>query len=139
MPSAMTSPSALSWFGATAVVMSAVMLPTTRLASGATATRYLSAISLAAGSTHAGLRTKAGGVVPGTVCQVPSAFCTPFLTIALLAEADTNLPVEVLSVKSTSVTRRPKEPALVTRVDSPAESGRLQTYGWWVWPLMTTP
>ena len=62
--------------------MSAVIEPTTRLAIGATAVRYLSAIALAAGSTSAGLRTK---LPSGLVCQVPSALRTPFSTITLRA------------------------------------------------------
>ena len=55
-------------------VMSAEIEPTTRLASGATAVRYLSAMALAAGSTVAGLRTNTPGaaLLPGAV-RVPDA------------------------------------------------------------------
>ena len=88
--SAITSPSGLSWLGRLSRTMSAVIAPTTRLAIGATAVRYLSATAFAAGSTSAGLRTK---VPSGSVWQVPSALRTPFSAITLRAVIEANLPV----------------------------------------------
>ena len=94
--SAITSPSGLSPLGLASRTMSAVIAPTTWLAIGATAVRYLSATFLAFGSTRSGFFTNTGGVP--VVCQVPSALRTPFSTITFLAVISANLPVRRSSV-----------------------------------------
>ena len=93
--SAITSPSGLSPFGRVSRTMSALIAPTTRLAIGATAVRYLSANRFASGSTRSGLRT----YTPGEdSCQVPSALRTPFSTSTFCAVIEANRPVRRSSV-----------------------------------------
>src|SRR6266540_2448296 len=118
--SAITSPSGLSPLGWAACTMSAVMLPTTRLAIGATAVRYLSAIALAAGSTRSGLRMK---LPAASLAQLPSGSFTPFSTITLCAAISVNCRVCRSTVTETSVTSRPNELALVTTELAPEELG----------------
>src|SRR5215211_1014660 len=90
--------------------MSAVMLPMTRFASGAESAVYLSRIAWASLSC-----------------------ATSCVTILLVAVAVV-IVFDLLSiVRSTSVTNRPNEAALVTSLPD-----ILQTYGWWVWALMIT-
>src|SRR5215216_5583135 len=97
--------------------MSAVMLPMTRFASGAESVVYLSRIAWASLSC--------------------ATSCVTILLVAVAAVTVFDLLSIVRStlsiVRSTSVTRRPNEAALVTSLPD-----ILQTYGWWVWALMIT-
>ncbi len=93
--SAITSPSGVSPAGVAVRVMSAVIAPTTRLAIGATAVRYLSAIFLAAGSTVSGFFRK---TPLASCCQPPLPSGTPFSTITFFAVISANRPVRRSSV-----------------------------------------
>ena len=90
--------------------MSAVMLPMTRFASGAESVVYLSRIALA-----------------------PASGVTSWLTIRFVAVAAVILFDRWSIVRSMSVTRRPKEAALVTSLPA-----IVQMYGWCVWALTIT-
>src|SRR5262245_4514041 len=103
--------------------MSAVIDPTTRFATGAMATRYLSAITLAAGSTLAGSRRK---LPAASFWKLPSGFWMPFTAMVLCASAETNRLVWVSIVMEMDVTRRPNDPALVTTELAPDEFGSAQ-------------
>ena len=87
----MTSPSADSPAGVASRVIAALVDPMTRLASGADSVRYLSTIAVCAGS-----------------------FATSRVTTTLFAEICVASPVARSIVRSTSVSRRPNELALVT-------------------------
>src|SRR5690242_7000839 len=112
----MVLPIAFSPLGADVLVMSAVTEPTTLFAIGATASRYLSAMRLATRSTND---------------------ASLFSTTTFAARVRTIRPLASSTTRETSVTTRPSEPALVTRVLRPAALGILQLYHWWVWPLIT--
>src|SRR4051794_17601617 len=118
----MVSPSAVSPLppAGTTLVTSAVIEPTTRLDSAATAVRYLSAIALAAGSTLAGSRTNAP---VEAVWYDPSGFWMPFTATTLWAVMAVNRRGRLSMVRLMSVTSRPNEPALVTIEGRPDEFG----------------
>src|SRR3954447_3936013 len=108
--SAITSPSALSPAGFVDREMSPVIEPMTRFASGAESDFVLSAIAWTAAS--------------GMTVRVIGTF---------FAFAETTLPVELSTPRSTLVTTRPNDPAWVTSLPF-----LLQMYHWCVWPLSTT-
>jgi hypothetical protein len=91
----MTSPSGLSPFGAVVRTMSAVIVPMTLLASGATAVRYLSATFFAFGSTVSGFFRK---TPEASLSQPPLPSGTPFWTTTFFAVIDANVPVRRSSV-----------------------------------------
>src|SRR3954454_23262426 len=123
MPSAMTSPSGLSPAALAVLEMSAVMLPTTLLASGATALRYLSAMALAGLSTRSGLRRK---FPAASFFQPPAPSLTPLSTIWLRAVAVANFRLFLSRLDDTSVSTVPNEPALLTTDVAPEELGSAQ-------------
>jgi hypothetical protein len=88
--SAITSPSADSPLAPVVRVMSAVMLPTTLLAIGATAVRYLSATFFAFGSTVAGFFRN---TPLASLSQPPLPSVTPFSTTTFLAVTSAKRPV----------------------------------------------